>query len=214
MRELWMYGAGGHARVIFDIIKTAGYFSVAGFIDDNETRSGEHFLGYELITSRSKYETINSNLKITNLFLSVGDNSVREKVAEKMKGYDFPIIIHPGSTISEGAKIGCGTVIMPGSIIESGAIVGKHCIINNGAIIGHSCHIGDFSHISGNAVVSGEVIVGKGSLVAIGACITPQVTIGEKCVIGAGSVISRNVPDGALMMGNPARNMVNFKHVE
>jgi len=206
-----MYGAGGHARVIFEIIKTCGTFKVTGFIDDDEGRSGENFLGYELITNFLKYETTNRDLNVSNMFLSIGDNVTRERIAGKMKNYEFPTVVHPDAIVCTDVKIGCGTVIMPGVIVEPGAVIGEHCIINNGAIIGHGSRIGDFCHISGNAVISGEVIVGKVSFIAIGSCITPQVTIGEKCLIGAGSVISRDVPAGAKMVGNPARNMTSFK---
>jgi len=210
MKKLWMYGAGGHACVIYDIIKTCTNFSVIGFMDDNKQRSGETFLGYELVTDMSKLEKLNSELSISNVFISVGDNAIREEISKKMVNFEFPIIIHSNTIVSEDVKIGAGTVVMPGVVIEPGAVIGEHCIINNGAVIGHSSRIGDFCHISGNAVVSGEVTVGKNSLVAIGSCITPRVNIGKQCLIGAGSVVSRDIPDGAKMVGNPAINMSHF----
>jgi len=206
-----MYGAGGHACVIYEIIKSCTNFDVVGFIDDNDQRSGENFLGFELITDMSKFEKINREINVGSMFLSIGENTIRETIAEKMKNYEFPVIMHSNAIVSSEAKIGCGTVIMPGVVIEPGAIIGEHCVINNGAIIGHYSRVGDYCHISGNAVVSGEVVVGRSSLIAIGSCITPQVNVGDNCVIGAGAVISRNIPDGARMVGNPARNMVNLK---
>jgi len=212
MKKLWMYGAGGHASVIYDIIKTCTDFDVVGFIDDNEQRSGEVFLGYQLVTNMSEFNLINGELSVKNMFLSVGDNITRGTIAGNMKNFNFPIIVHSNAIVSTNAKIGSGTVIMPGVVVEPGAVIGEHCIINNGAIIGHYSRVGDYCHISGNAVVSGEVVVGKSSMVAIGSCITPQVKVGEHCVIGAGAVISRNIPDGARMVGNPARNMVNLKN--
>jgi len=211
MQKLWMYGAGGHAKVIYEIIEACTDFDVVGFFDDNKQRSGEEFIGYQLITDISSFETINKDLNVSKLFLSIGDNVIREKIAGRMLNFEFPIIVHSSAVVGRDIKIGCGTVVMPGVVIEPGVVIGEHCIINNGAIIGHGSRIGDFCHISGNAVVSGEVVVGKSTLVAIGACITPQVNVGEQCIIGAGAVISRNIPDGATMLGNPARNMVNFK---
>ena len=211
MKKLWMYGAGGHAKVIYEIIESCTDFEVVGFFDDNEQRSGENFLGYRLITDISSLKQQNKNKGISKIFLSLGDNVTREKIAGKLQGFEFPIIIHSNVVLARDVKIGCGTVVMPGVVIEPGAIIGEHCIINNGSIIGHGSRIADFCHISGNAVISGEVVVGKSTLVAIGACITPQVKIGEQCIIGAGAVISRNISNGATMLGNPARNMVNFK---
>ena len=210
MKKLWMYGAGGHARVIYEIIKTCTNFSVVGFMDDNKQRSGENFLGYELITDMSKFENLNSELNIRKIFIAVGENAIRETIAKKMLDFEFPIIIHSNAIVGGDVKIGAGTVIMPGVVIEPGAVIGEHCILNNGAIVGHGCRIADYCHISGNAVVSGEVIIGEGSLVAIGSCITPRVNIGKQCLIGAGSVVSRDIPDGTKMVGNPARNMSHF----
>jgi len=211
MKKIWVYGAGGHARVVYELIESSKAFEVVGFIDDDETRAGEVFLDYELITNMSNFEKANSEINVGNVFLAIGNDEMREKIAVKIKNYEFPTVIHSTAIISSEVNIGCGTVIMPGVVIEPGVNIGEHCIINNGAIIGHGSRIGDFCHISGNAVVSGEVVVGKGSLVAIGSCITPQVNVGEYCIIGAGSVISRNVPDGAKMMGNPARNIGKYK---
>jgi len=210
MKKLWMYGAGGHARVIYEIIKTCTNFSVVGFIDDNKQRSAERFLGYELITDMSTFQERNSEFNVNKIFLSIGDNAIREIIAKKMLSFEFPIIVHSNAIVGEDVKIGVGTVIMPGAVIEPGTVIGEHCIINNGAIVGHGCRIADYCHISGNAVVSGEVIVGQSTLIAIGSCITPQVNIGKQCLIGAGSVVSRDIPDGAKMMGNPAKNMSHF----
>lgn len=210
MQRLWIYGAGGHGRVIYEIINACGGFEIVGFIDDNEERSGENFLGYSLLTDKRKFKKINSELNVDSMMIAVGDNFLREQLSIRMTDFDFPTIIHSSAVISRDAEIGQGTIIMPGVVIEPKVVIGEHCIINNCCIIGHGSVVEDFCHISGNAVISGEVTVGKSSFVSIGACVTPQVLIGKKSILCAGSVVSKDVPAGAKMIGNPARNVNTY----
>jgi acetyltransferase EpsM len=210
MQKLWVYGAGGHARVMYEVINASGVYDIIGFIDDDETRTGEIYLGFELITNIQKFVVRNKKENVRNMFIAIGDNTMRERVANQMVSYQFPVVIHSSAVVSKDAKIGSGTVIMPGAIIEPQVNIGEHSIVNTGAIIGHSSNIGDFCHIAGNSIISGEVTVGKASFVAIGSCVTPQITIGNHCIIGAGSVITRDVPNGAKMFGNPARNIEKY----
>lgn len=210
MKHLWVYGAGGHARVVYDVVSSMKEYFILGFIDDDKSRRDEVFIGCDLKNSIPDEKKRLQDSKSFNLFVAIGDNVQREKIAEQNSDYTFPILIHPTAVIGREVKIGHGTIIMPGAVIESRAKIGRHCIINNGAIIGHCSDIKDYCHISGNSVVSGEVIVGKYSLVGIGSCITPQTKIGMNCILGAGSVVTRDVPDAAKMFGNPARNISNF----
>jgi len=210
MQKLWIYGAGGHGRVVYDVVSAMEEFFVSGFIDDDKARGGKAFIGHELITDIQNIKQIDDELNIVNLFIAIGDNASREEIAVQNNHYKYPVLMHPTAVIGKDVKIGCGTIVMPGSVIESGAEIGEHCIINNGSIIGHCSVIEDFCHIGGNSVVCGEVSVGKSSMIGIGSCITPQIKIGVHCMLGAGSVITRDVPDEAKMFGNPARNIKNF----
>jgi acetyltransferase EpsM len=65
--------------------------------------------------------------------------------------------------------------------------------------------VADFVHISPNAALAGNVKVGEGTQVGIGACVMQNITIGKWATIGAGAVIIRDVPDYAVVVGNPGR---------
>lgn len=85
------------------------------------------------------------------------------------------------------------TVILEGTQIDNlvhvahGAKVGRHCLIVAGAVLGGSCEIGDFTFIGMNA------------------CIKNKIKIGSNCIIGAGAVVLKDVPDGEVWVGNPAK---------
>ena len=61
--------------------------------------------------------------------------------------------------------------------------------------------------------MAGNVRVGEGTHVGLGAAVRQGVTIGKWCVIGAGTVVINDVPDGAMVVGNPAR-LINRQAVD
>lgn len=192
---MYLYGASGHAKVIIDSLKAMG-ISIAGLFDDNlEVKS---LLDYPVYGAFDAERLGNDSL-----IVSVGVNSIRKKIVDKLPvSILYGIAIHPSAVVSEYASVDMGTVVMQGAIIQASAVVGKHSIINTGASVDHDCIVGDFVHISPNATLCGNVTVGEGSWIAASATIIPGVKIGKWCVIGAGSVVTKDIPDYSLAAGN------------
>jgi acetyltransferase EpsM len=65
------------------------------------------------------------------------------------------------------------------------------------------CKIGHFAHLSPGVALAGNVTVGEGTHVGIGSCVIQGITIGKWVTIGAGAVIIKDVPDYAVVVGNP-----------
>jgi UDP-perosamine 4-acetyltransferase len=84
-------------------------------------------------------------------------------------------------------------------------VIGDLAIINTGATVDHDCTIGRSAHIAPQCGIAGSVTVGSGSMLGVGTKVIPGITIGKNATIGAGSVVVRNIPEGALAMGVPAR---------
>jgi sugar O-acyltransferase (sialic acid O-acetyltransferase NeuD family) len=192
---MYLYGAGGHAKVIMDILENSGV-SVSGLFDDNPVHSqvyGKSVLG--------KYAGQSLDAP---LLISIGDNKIRAGIAGKLS-LEYGTAIHQSAIISPSARIGVGTVVVQGAIIQVDAVVGEHSIINTGASIDHECQIGNFVHLAPGAVLSGNVTVGEGTQIGAGAIVIPGVSIGKWCRIGAGAVVIRDIPDHVEAVGNPAR---------
>jgi acetyltransferase EpsM len=206
IQKVWIYGSGGHAMAVFDVItgNNSGY-EVAGFIDDDPIKIGSMIFGRH-IYGKSRLEAVSGSLD-KNIFIAIGNNIVRQKIAENFKGHKFPVLLHKSAVISSKATIGEGSIVMPLSIIEIGTTIGAHCIINNSALVGHGTRIGNYCHISGMVILGGNVTIGDSTLVGLGACIAPGVTIGKRCKIVAGSVITKNVADDSVIAGYPAKNI-------
>ena len=195
--NIYLYGAGGHAKVIIDILKENDIF-VAEIIDDNKD-----------LTSLLEIPIISTFKTDKPIIVSIGDNLIRKKIADKFDGVPFSKAIAKSAIISELAEIGDGSVVMQGSIIQSSVKIGKHVIVNTGATIDHDCTIGDFVHIAPGSNLCGNIEVGDGSLIGAGVIIIPGIKIGKWSVIGAGSVVTRNIPDNVIAFGSPCRMIRN-----
>lgn len=187
---MFLYGAGGHAKVIMDILRAEGK-DIEALIDDNKDL--KEVMGVKVVNGRLD--------KISPLIISIGNNKTRKLIADRVKA-EFGRAMHPSATISDSAVIEAGTVVMQGAIVQACAHIGKHCIINTGASVDHECVIEDFVHISPHATLCGNVHVGEGAWIGAGATVIPGVKIGKWSVIGAGSVVVRDIPDGVLALGN------------
>ena len=187
---MFLYGAGGHAKVIMDILKAEGKL-VEALIDDNE--GVDELMGVKVLH--------NVNCGISPLIVSIGNNRIRRSIAEKADAV-FGMAVHPSAIVSGSAKVDVGTVVMQGVIIQACVQIGSHCIINTGASIDHECVIDDFVHISPRVTLCGNVHVGEGTWIGAGTVVIPGVKIGKWTVIGAGSVVDKDIPDGVLALGN------------
>ena len=193
---MYLYGAGGHAKVIIEILEFLN-IKVEGLYDDNPDI--KEIMGYRVLGS------LDDNIILdVPLIVTIGNNYTRKKVVLKYPGC-FGNATHPSSVISNRVKIGSGTVVMGNVVVNSGTTIGSHVILNTACSIDHDCYISDFSHISPHTCLNGGVSVGEGSHIGSGAVVIPNIKIGKWCVIGAGSVIIRDVPDNSTVVGNPGR---------
>lgn len=194
---MYLYGAGGHCKVIIEIISESKAHIIEGIVDDVPKEDSI----YDIPVLNTKKA---GNFADKNFIISIGNNKTRKTIVESMSTA-YLKAIHPKSIISSRAKINEGTVVMAGAIINSETTVGKHCIINTGAVVDHDCSIGDFVHISPNASLAGEVQVGEGTHIGIGSVIIQGIKIGKWATIGAGAVIINDIPDYAVVVGNPGK---------
>lgn len=190
-----LYGASGHARVIRDILISEGK-EIKAFFDDNKN--------INIFESLPVYRYDKNLFPDEELIISIGDNLARKRVSCKVF-HRFGTSFHNSAIIGSFVKIEFGTVFMQGSIVQSNVQIGKHVIVNTSASVDHDCVINDFVHISPNATLCGNIIVGEGSHIGAGSTIIPGVKIGKWCTVGAGAVVVKDVPDYAVVVGNPAR---------
>ncbi len=192
-----VYGASGHGKVIIEILENSNTQNIEIWDDADKTP----VWGYPV-----RQPLLPGVLVDDKMIISIGDNSMRKKVAERIgKNIKFGTAIHSNAFISKRASFGEGTVIMAGVVVNADSKIGKHCIINTSASIDHDCVLGDYVHISPNATLSGDVLVGEGTHIGSGASVINGIRIGKWCTIGAGAVVIRDIPDNSTAVGNPAK---------
>jgi sugar O-acyltransferase (sialic acid O-acetyltransferase NeuD family) len=151
-----------------------------------------------------RYKELPDDFTGSQAVIAIGDNAVRKKISQDST-HSFINVIHPSALISNHAKVGNGCMILHRSIIQAGAKIGNHVIINTAAQIDHDCEIGNYVHIGPGSVLCGSITIGEGTLIGAGSVIRPGVRVGSWATVGSGAVVVKDIPDYAIVVGNPGR---------
>jgi len=208
LQQILILGGGGHARVLIDLIRSAGEYDISGILDTRFEAtaliSGIPVLGKddllpELYANGARHVCIGIG--------SIGDNSKRAKLYETVKhiGFSIPPLVHTQAIVSKQSKIAEGAQVMAGAIIQTDSLIDENTIINTGAIVEHDCRIGKHVHVCPGVVISGSVTIDDSAFIGVGATIIQGAKIGGNAIVAAGAVVISDVPDNSKVMGVPAR---------
>src|SRR5258705_5235259 len=143
MAELVIWGAGGHAKVVFDTAAAAGYTRVR-FIDDCALAPAELYgcaIAAPPVGIRVSAGTV-------EFIVAIGDNRARAHCYSRglQQGWTPATLIHPSAEVSPHSEISPGCVAFPRAVINAGAVIGPNCIINTGAVVEHDCRLSGHVH--------------------------------------------------------------------
>jgi acetyltransferase-like isoleucine patch superfamily enzyme len=113
--------------------------------------------------------------------------------------------IQKGATVGKRCKISSHSFICEGVTIEDEVFVGHHVVFINDKYPRATTESGMLQTDADWRVQ--PIVVKRRASIGSGAVILGDVTIGERAVVGAGAVVTKNVPAGAIVAGNPAREM-------
>lgn len=114
-------------------------------------------------------------------------------------------LVHPSAQPAATARLGTGIDLGPNVVIAPHARLGALVTLNRAATVGHHTSLADFVTINPGAHVAGRCRIGEGVSIGMGSNILDGVAIGAGSIIGAGSVVTRDVPEGVVALGAPAR---------
>lgn len=202
-------GAGGHARVVIEIMRLGNDYELAGLLDLRRGLWGSEVLGVPVLGDDSILPELYSK-GVRHAFIGLGgtgNTRPRQRLYELARGLGFEIVaaIHPRAVLSPSAQIGHGPTIMAGVVVNTAARLGDDVIVNTGAIVEHDCIIGDHVHIATGARLASAVRVGDGAHIGVGASVRQSSHIGKRAIVGAGAVVVDDVPDNVVVVGVPAR---------
>lgn len=202
-KKVIIIGAGGHGKVIADIV-IKNKDIVIGFLDDSFEKGTAIISNYKVLGKISDCNQLNT--EEVHFIIAIGNNEIRKNIAEKYN-LKYYTAIHPTATIGMNVKIKNGTTIMANACINSNTSIGNHAIINTGAIIEHDNVIGDYTHISPNATLCGTVEIGTLTHIGASATIINNKKITHSCIIGAGTVVVNDINESGTYVGCPAKKI-------
>ncbi|MBQ7567999.1 acetyltransferase [bacterium] len=200
MCKVVVIGAGGHGKVVADVILSAG-MELLGFLDDGRS-PGDLVLGYPVLGGLNDIGQYAD--QGCRFIIAIGSNSTRRAIASAHK-VRYCTAIHPSAVIGAGVTIGEGTVVMAGAVVNPDASVGRHCILNTSCVVEHDNRLADYVHICPKAALAGTVTVGEATQIGIGSSVSNNISICAECLLGAGTVAVRDITVPGVYVGAPAR---------
>jgi UDP-perosamine 4-acetyltransferase len=206
--DVVVIGAGGHGRVVLDVLLTSGAHRVAGILDADPALHGSNIYGIPVLGPANLLSKLRQQ-RVRGAIVAIGDNRVRRKYRAEVDaaGIDLINAIHPSAIVSPRATLGRNIVVCAAAVVCTDATIGDSVILNTGCRVDHECVIGEGAHIAPGAVLAGRVQVGPDAFVGLGSLIIQCRSVGTGAIIGAGAVVIRDVPDGTRVVGVPARPM-------
>lgn len=207
MKKIVIFGAGGHARVIFNEIIRFKHYKFLGFLDKVKVIKNIKInnKNYKVFPE----ENINTFGKVRAI-IGLGENKLRYRIYQRnkeSKNIIWEKIISKKAILQNDVQIGEGTIVMPGAIINCNSIIGSHCVINTGSLVEHDNAINEFSTISPKACTGGNVKVGKFSTIGLGSIVKNNIKIGNDVFIGSSSFVNKNCIKEGTYVGSPVKKI-------
>jgi len=206
---LRVYGLGGDnpedIRVFSAIQQANPDITFPALLNNDRDKHGSYFCGLKIIGGTERVpELVDPETRFISLVL--GSTTSRLESADELvaAGATLVNLIHPSVDISMTAW-GTGNYVQEAVVVQAGSRIGNNVGMQFGALIGHEASIGDAVFIGPGATICGVCHVECGVIIGANATILPRLRIGKWATVGAGSVVTKDVPDYAVVVGNPAK---------
>ncbi|MFC3501988.1 acetyltransferase [Micromonospora krabiensis] len=212
MRDLVIVGAGGFARETAAAVHAVNHvrptWRLRGFLDDDAALHGTTRAGLPILGGTDHL----ADLPETAVVVCVGsprDYRARRRVVRRL---DLPApryatVVHPSAQVGAGSVLGPGTVLLAGVVLTADVTVGAHVAVMPHAVLTHDDRVDDHATIASGVRLGGGAVLRLGAYVGAGALVREGVTVGAWSLVGMGSVVLRDVPQGEVWAGNPARRL-------
>lgn len=203
--DILILGAGGHGKVVLDILRAAKEHNPVGFIDADRSLTGTTVNDLPVLGAPNVLSKLRG--KARGAIVAIGDNHTRRSYAAMVRehGLEPANAIHPSAVVSPSARVGRNVVICAGAVVCVDATIADSVIVNTSGVVDHECEVGEAVHVCPGALLAGRVRVGAEALIGMGAKVIQCLSIGEGATIGAGAVVIEDIPAGATAVGVPAR---------
>ncbi len=199
-------GAGTLAAFTYQRASAETGALIAGFLNDT-VAVGSHIDGYPVL---AKFDDWASLDPATRLLAPLHKARAMAARAARISSLCVPperwtCVVDPDALVAEGTIAGHGIWVQAGAAVMPTARIGNHVAIRSNAHVSHDVTVEAFAAIGLGAIVCGYAKLREGAYLAPAAVVRDGVTVGRFAVVGLGAVVTRDVPDHAVVVGNPAR---------
>lgn len=202
--DVVIFGAGGHAKVVIETCIGALFRPVVCL---------GHSRWTSLIGVPVEPEDDATNWRSRGVhfaIVAIGNNAVRERVAEKARilGFELATVVSPHAWVSPTANLGPGTIVMAGAVIQVEATIGAYGIVNTGASIDHECELGRAVHAAPHSTLCGNVVTGDRVWIGAGSTVIEGRRLADDVLVAAGATVTCDILEPNSRYGGvPARVM-------
>lgn len=210
MKHLIIIGARGYGRGVYDIARGAiGYgtdFVVKGYLDDKADALDGYNDYPPILGAVETYEIQSDDVFVCAL----GDVKWKKHYVQMIldKGGEFMTLVHKSAIIGGNTQLGKGSIVGYMSQIDCDVRIGDFVNVQANVVVGHDTQVGNWSILDCFTFMGGFSSIGEGVTMHTRATLLPKLHIGDGATINAGSIVIRNVKENAIMMGNPAKEMI------
>ena len=204
LRRVAIYGASQGGMVVRECVEAMGGFEVVAYLDDTPGQAGQE-LGGIPIRPGSNLESLAAE-GIGAIASHIAPRIFRLELRDRAHAAGLLMlnVIHPSTVIAPSVRMGQGNLIKSGAILDTDVSIGDCCIIDNGVIVPHHNTFGHAVHLAPGVSMGGDCTIGDRTLIGVGTSIASRISIGADVIVAPGSSLVRDVPDFAIMEGNPA----------
>jgi sugar O-acyltransferase (sialic acid O-acetyltransferase NeuD family) len=175
------------------------------FLDNDPAKAGVLFFGIPVLGGVDRVPELNGpDVRFVNLITR--DTVTRCDTTRQLveAGATLTNFIHPSVDLTMVA-LGSGVYLQDGVMLQAQVHIGDNSSVSTGCVVGHESRIGQSAFLAPSVSIAGCVDVGDGVFLGINSTVLPRLKVGRWATIGAGAVVTRDVPDYAVVVGNPAR---------
>ena len=208
MKNVIVYGAGEFGSLISNIIAYHSDLNIVAYGDDNAEKIDQLIDEAPVFSDEDLLKFAQDN-EIKYAISSIGNNKIRAEkyTLLKNKGFQMLSIVHPQALIDTKVTYGDNVIIEMGTAIHTHSNIGNNVFLGGDALIGHHNTIGNHVLVGGNVSFGGAVVVEDYVSIGVGASIKPGVRLGEGSVIGVGAAVVKDVGQGDIVAGVPAKSI-------